>query len=258
MKKSRDELVKEAARLYESGMSTRDLAPLIGVSKSTAALYVKEAGIKTNAAERISAKMIGEPGRRKGKKHTEKSLKKMSEAHSGHRRNVGSKRTQEQRETMRQKALARWNEHNKQKKIARAEEVAKRKQERLLPEQERQARQKARDACKRMLRRVLTMARVRKTLPTEELLGYTKDQLREHIEKQFKEGMSWADRDSFHIDHIIPVAEFFRNGIYDPAKINALSNLQVLTPEENRAKSDKLINRIITITAQGVTAGVKA
>ena len=112
------------------------------------------------------------------------------------------------------------------------------------------ARRLSRDACKRMLRRVLTMARVRKDLPTERMLGYSKLELRAHLEGQFRPGMSWSSRDSFHIDHIIPIAHYFKLGIFDPAVINALSNLQVLTPAENRVKRDKLI------TDAGVQAGI--
>lgn len=52
--------------------------------------------------------------------------------------------------------------------------------------------------------------------------------------------MSWSSRGSFEIDHKIPMAHFFNNGIFDPAVINALDNLQVLTPQENKSKSDRL------------------
>lgn len=83
------------------------------------------------------------------------------------------------------------------------------------------------------------MVRVRKDRRTEALIGYTKEELRAHIEAQFRPGMSWTRRHSFHIDHRKPVAAFLREGITDPAVINALSNLQVLTPAENRAKSDR-------------------
>ena len=107
-----------------------------------------------------------------------------------------------------------------------------------LPADELDARNKTRQAMKTMLRRVLTMTRSRKDKKSEYILGYTKEELRSHLESQFRDGMSWSDRSSFHIDHIIPVAYFLRNGITDPAVINALSNLQVLTPEENRQKSD--------------------
>lgn len=88
-----------------------------------------------------------------------------------------------------------------------------------------------------MLRRVLVMTRVRKDRRTEAMLGYSKEALRK---AQFRPGMSWGARESFHIDHKTPVAYFLRRGVTDPAIINALDNLQVLTPEENRRKSDSM------------------
>lgn len=110
----------------------------------------------------------------------------------------------------------------------------------LLSKAEKAARTKTRRAMKGMVRRVLTMARVRKDKKSETLLGYSKAQLRVHLESQFSPGMSWEVRESFHIDHIIPVKWFLDHGISDPAVINALSNLQVLPPLANRKKNARL------------------
>lgn len=73
----------------------------------------------------------------------------------------------------------------------------------------------------------------------EKLLGYTCEQLRSHIESQFKEGMSWDNRSEWHIDHIKPVSAFIKEEIADPAIINALNNLQPLWAHENRSKNAK-------------------
>jgi 5-methylcytosine-specific restriction endonuclease McrA len=89
------------------------------------------------------------------------------------------------------------------------------------------------------LQRVLKPAMVRKNAKSEMLIGYTRQQLREHIEKQFRPGMSW-EHGGFHVDHIKPISWFLRNGVFDPAKIHALENLQVLTPEENLSKAAKM------------------
>ncbi|AUR97483.1 coil containing protein [Vibrio phage 1.239.O._10N.261.52.F6] len=71
----------------------------------------------------------------------------------------------------------------------------------------------------------------------EDLLGYTCEQLREHIESQFDDGMSWDNRSEFHIDHIKPVKAFLDEGVTDPSIINALDNLQPLWAHENLSKS---------------------
>jgi hypothetical protein len=99
---------------------------------------------------------------------------------------------------------------------------------------------KSRSRCKGLLRRVLKVTGRKKATKTYEALGYTEKELIAHIEPKFKPGMSWADRESFHIDHIKPVSAFLLEGIDDPKVINALSNLQPLYPAENRLKSDKV------------------
>ena len=98
---------------------------------------------------------------------------------------------------------------------------------------------KARNKCKNLLRRVLQLTGRKKVTKTYDALGYTEKELLAHVSGQFKDGMSWESRESFHIDHIIPISWYVKNGITDPKVINALSNLQPLYPSENRAKSDK-------------------
>lgn len=68
------------------------------------------------------------------------------------------------------------------------------------------------------------------------LIGYTKEQLREHIESQFVDGMGWDNKSEWHIDHIKPVSVFLKEGITDPKVINALSNLQPLWAKDNLSK----------------------
>lgn len=70
-------------------------------------------------------------------------------------------------------------------------------------------------------------------------LGYSKQQLMERLESQFQDGMSWDNRNHWQIDHIKPVSLFIKQGITDPAIINALSNLQPLWPFDNMSKGCK-------------------
>lgn len=247
---SLEEKIKVCAELYQRGMSTRDIQAATGIGKSSVPRYLKAADVPLDAVARISAKMTGKPGHRKGAIHTAEARQKISAARKGKPTTTGQKRTLEQRERMRQAQIV-WGA---QRKVMRVQPALFRRAPRpQLTADERATRRYVRAASKQMLRRILTMTRVRKDSPTEKLLGYGKIQLRHHLESQFKAGMSWANRASFHIDHIVPVAEFFRRGIYDPALINALSNLQPLTPEENRAKRD----RVITITDSGAQLGIQ-
>ena len=71
---------------------------------------------------------------------------------------------------------------------------------------------------------------------TKELLGCSFEFLKKHIESQFKVGMSWENRSSFHIDHIKPLASF---DLTDPEQLKTAchyTNLQPLSPTENMSK----------------------
>jgi hypothetical protein len=77
---------------------------------------------------------------------------------------------------------------------------------------------------------------------TIKLLGCSVIEARKHLEKQFKEGMTWENHahDTWHIDHIIPCASF---DLTDPEQQNKCfhyTNLQPLWAEENMSKSAKI------------------
>jgi len=67
--------------------------------------------------------------------------------------------------------------------------------------------------------------------------GYTPEQLIMRIESQFKDGMSWDNRNEWHIDHKKPISKF-NNGT-SPRIINMLCNLQPIWKHENLSKSNK-------------------
>lgn len=75
----------------------------------------------------------------------------------------------------------------------------------------------------------------------EDVLGYTYQELRDHLESLFKPGMSWSNHGEWHIDHIIPVSLLLEYGITDPAFINGLDNLQPLWATENRVKGNRYV-----------------
>jgi hypothetical protein len=75
-----------------------------------------------------------------------------------------------------------------------------------------------------------------------ELLGYTLEEFKENIESKFKTGMTWDNHGEWEIDHIKPVAQFYKENELDPKVVNALSNLQPLWRSENRKKSSKYVD----------------
>lgn len=73
-------------------------------------------------------------------------------------------------------------------------------------------------------------------------LGYTPDELRRHLEKQFKNGMGWHNKGMWHIDHIVPVASFNISSVDCPdfTACFGLHNLRPVWAKENMRKSDRL------------------
>lgn len=76
----------------------------------------------------------------------------------------------------------------------------------------------------------------------ELLVGYTIDQLKTHLQKKFKPGMSWDNYGQWHVDHIIPVSvyNFETPDDIDFKKCWALKNLQPLWAKENIIKHNKI------------------
>lgn len=79
-----------------------------------------------------------------------------------------------------------------------------------------------------------------------ELIGCTLSQLKEHLEKQFKSGMSWNNRGFYgwYIDHIIPLCNFNLINIEEQQKAFHYTNLQPLWAKENWSKFKKLNHNI--------------
>jgi len=50
----------------------------------------------------------------------------------------------------------------------------------------------------------LSAIKHRKSNSTEEIIGCSFAQLKEHLESQFLPGMNWSNRELWHIDHIVP------------------------------------------------------
>lgn len=80
-----------------------------------------------------------------------------------------------------------------------------------------------------------------KTKTSFDIVGCSPEFLKEHIEKQFTEGMSWDLMGRhIHIDHIIPLSSAkTEEEIY---KLCHYTNLQPLWAEDNLRKSNKIIN----------------
>ena len=76
----------------------------------------------------------------------------------------------------------------------------------------------------------------------EDLVGYSLKDLKKHLEKQFKKGMSWKNYGSYwHIDHRTPLSWFKFKSYQDEdfKKCWALDNLQPKLKKENLNKNNR-------------------
>lgn len=80
-----------------------------------------------------------------------------------------------------------------------------------------------------------------KACKSTNLLGCTIQECREHLESQFKEGMTWENHGThgWHIDHIRPCASFDLTDPEQQKQCFHYTNLQPLWADENLEKSDK-------------------
>lgn len=143
---------------------------------------------------------------------------------------------------------AKWYQNNKQKVMEAHEEWRRENPEKMREYANRHARKRSQNpryrfeaAVKQSVRRGLTPGSKigRRTF---EILGFTAEELRAHLEKQFLPGMSWENYGEWHIDHKVPLSAF---NYETPDDIDfkpcwALSNLQPLWAPDNLSKKDKL------------------
>jgi hypothetical protein len=92
---------------------------------------------------------------------------------------------------------------------------------------------------KRHLHHFLKQVGGTKTGRTEELLGYTAEELKTRLESLFQEGMTWDNQGDWHIDHIIPQSYF--TSIDQIRECFALSNLKPEWGEWNMSKGNRFI-----------------
>ena len=74
---------------------------------------------------------------------------------------------------------------------------------------------------------------------TFEIVGCSPQFLKEHLESQFIDGMTWENRSEWHIDHIIPLSSAkTEDEVY---MLCHYKNLQPLWAEDNLKKSNKIL-----------------
>lgn len=81
----------------------------------------------------------------------------------------------------------------------------------------------------------------RKSIPTQSIVGCSWEELKQHIESQFSDGMTWDNHSQFgwHIDHKIPLSSAKTDE--ELYVLNHYTNLQPLWWRDNLSKSDKIV-----------------
>jgi hypothetical protein len=88
-----------------------------------------------------------------------------------------------------------------------------------------------------------TLKGLRKTLPSQELMGCDVSELKSFLESKFSEGMNWGNhsRLGWHIDHVIPLSWFNLSDIEEQKKAFHFTNLHPLWAYENCAKGNRYL-----------------
>lgn len=90
------------------------------------------------------------------------------------------------------------------------------------------------------LRAALKAQGIKKTTSTMKLCGCSLEKLKQHLESQFTEGMSWDNKGDWHVDHIKPCAAFDLTDPEEQKKCFHYTNLQPLWALDNMRKGAKL------------------
>ncbi len=100
---------------------------------------------------------------------------------------------------------------------------------------------KFRILCVLRTRMSIAMKNKKKSNRTMDLVGTSMNGLRNHLESQFKDGMSWENYGKFgwHIDHIRPCASFDLSDPEQQKQCFHYTNLQPLWAHENLTKHAK-------------------
>lgn len=140
-----------------------------------------------------------------------------------------------------------WALENRERKIANAKSWREMNRQYLREYWSQRRCQPEHRIAHSMSVRLYSLITDKKNTRTEDLIGYKKEELLLHLERQFLDGMSWENYGQWHVDHIVPVSAFnirSKNDIEEIRACWALSNLRPLWASDNIRKSN---NRVYLI-----------
>jgi len=219
-----ENIVDEIIRLYnEEMLGSPSISKKIGIHKTVIIRILKENGVDVGKSGRKFKGGKSESDKRYYIKNREKRLKYFSD-------------WQKENYEHRKKYMDEYREKNSDRI-----RIVKRTYERT---------RKANDPLYKLISnfrtaiyQVLKENNVDKNGHYFEILKYSPEELISHLEKQFKDGMTWDNYGEWHVDHFIPISSFNIKEIGDSEFIKcwSLSNLQPMWGEENIKKSNKIL-----------------
>jgi hypothetical protein len=132
-----------------------------------------------------------------------------------------------------------WLNKNPEKRKEYRENYKSRKQEQRKERRDKDPIFNLTNRLRCRLWKYLKILNITKTNKTFDIVGCSPQFLKEHLETQFTDGMSWDNRSEWHIDHIIPLSlAKTEDELY---KLCHYENLQPLWAEDNLKKSNKIL-----------------
>lgn len=200
-----------------------------------------------------------EKQREQQKKYYEENKEKIREDHkkwyekNKEKRIEASKKWNKENKERRREISKKWKEENPEKvREARKNWEEENKEERTEYKNKWRKEKYHTDPCYKL--RNLTSVMVRKGLKEgkggESMLPYVDwnsyEELKQHLESQFEDWMTWDNHGEWHIDHIKPQSVLLEDvtSMDDPKfrECWALENLRPLEARENMSKGNKLID----------------
>jgi hypothetical protein len=217
------EQVDEILKLYNNNLlGAHSISKILGFSKSIILRILKENGISFTSSGRrfIGGKKVAE------KKYRKKNKEKLTEYH---------KEWSKDKKDYLKKYIEEYRKQNKEriKEVKRIYQKHKRHTDPLY---------KLISNFRTAIYIVLKENNLHKYGHYFDVLGYTPNELIEHLEKQFIDGMNWENYGEWHIDHIRPISSFMFESSEDEEfkKCWSLENLQPMWGVENIRKGNKL------------------
>ena len=219
-----EEEIKTILKMYNDDLiGSQTISEKIGLNKQQVLRILKENGVK-----------LGPSGRRNigGKKVADKKWRDSNKEYMSNK----SKTWYEQNKEHRKEYLKEYREKNivKIRKTKRDYERNRKASDPLY---------KLISNFRTAIYQVLKESNVEKNGHYFDILGYTPEELINHLEKQFTEGMTWDNYGEFHVDHKLPISSFNIKEIGDEEFMRCwcLDNLQPMWGEENIRKSNKVL-----------------